>query len=172
MFKFLLKKSNKEKYQQNIICRSKFTGEKATVVVDSKTNKLITVWQTSDITLKRLKGELVKNTDSILRIELSLEQYNMLKEVLNLPQKIISNLGFIDDNIDYDSLKTKLEIFEEDNKYFVCGNVYNIDELRIVIGDYLIFCGFNDNENYEPNKKGKILEDLVDLLYDEIEKDK
>lgn len=167
MFKFLFKKHYKEQEKQNIVHRLKFVGEKATVVVDSKTNTVITVWQTSDINLKRLKGQLVKNTDSILQIELNIEQYNMLKEVLNLHENIVFSLSFVDEyNLDYDSLKYKLKIFEEDNKYFVCGNAYNLDELRVVVGDYLIYCGFD--ENYEPNEKGKILENLLDLLYIEI----
>lgn len=163
----MFKKHYKKQEKQNIVRKLKFVGEKATVVVDSKTNTVITVWQTSDINLKRLKGQLVKNADSILQMELNIEQYSMLKEVLNLPQNIMPNLGFVDEyNLDYDSLKYKLKIFEKDNKYFVCGNVYDLDELRVVIGDYLIYCGFD--ENCEPNKKGKILEGLVDLLYIEI----
>ena len=58
MFKFLFKKHYKEQEKQNIVHRLKFVGEKTTVVVDSKTNTVITVWQTSDINLKRLKGQL------------------------------------------------------------------------------------------------------------------
>ena len=105
------------------------------------------------------------------KIELSIEQYNILNEVLTLPKNIIHNLGFVDNsNMDYDSLKNKLEIFEENNRYFLHGDIYNISELSIVVYDYLIYCGFD--ENYEPNKKGKILEDLVDLLDDEIDKEK
>lgn len=116
-----------------------------------------------------MKGTL-KMTMKYKKIELSFEQYKMLKEVLNLSQNIVSNLGFIDEyNLDYDSLKTKLEIFEENNKYFLHGNIYNISELSIIVYDYLIYCGFD--ENYEPNEKGKILENLVDLLDDKIEKD-
>ncbi len=104
------------------------------------------------------------------KIKLNIEQYSMLKEVLNLPENIVDNLGFVDEyNIDYISLKSKLKIFEENNKYFLCGNIDDIIELNIIVHDYLIYCGFD--ENYEPNKKGKILEDLVDLLYDEIEKE-
>ena len=104
------------------------------------------------------------------KIELSIEQYNMLNEVLNLPENIVNNLGFVDEyNMDYISLKSKLKIFEENNKYFLCGNIDDIIELNIIVYDYLIYCGFD--ENYDPNEKGKILEDLVDLLDDEIEKD-
>ena len=37
------------------------------------------------------------------------------------------------------------------------------DEIREMVVDYLLYTGFDDN--YDTNKKGKLLESLVDKLY-------
>lgn len=97
-----------------------------------------------------------------VKIKLNIDQYNMLNEVLSLSDKIVSGFNLKQLNINYDSLKNNIKFLKERNMYFVSGKVDDLSDLREVVSDYLVYCGFN--KNYEPNEKGIILENLIDIL--------
>ena len=98
----------------------------------------------------------------IVKIKLNIDQYNILNKVLNLSYKIISEFNLKQININYDLLKNNIKLLKEKNMYFISGEVDDLLDLREVVSDYLVYCGFN--KNYEPNEKGIILENLIDIL--------
>ena len=83
----------------------------------------------------------------MMKIKLSQDEKEVLEEAIR-DIKIDTFYKIIDTNLDF---------------FYLEGDEDTLIDLREYCSDYLIIVGFDDD--YQPNKKGKILEDLIDKLF-------